>query len=322
MTEFIRTPESNFAGLDDFPYEPHYHQWHDLRMHYVDEGPRDAPVMLLTHGMPTWAYLYRSMIPRLVAAGYRCIAPDHMGFGRSDKPTDAHWYTIARHTEVLTSLLVALDLKNITLVCQDWGGPTGLAQAAMMPERFERLTIMNTWLHHAEFEYSPAIRNWNRNWHDGGLFCRETPDVGLLLLISAGLLDRDAMVKGIVEGVKPELEGTAAQMYRGFAAPFAGLADGAYNGLRRFPLSICFDNYHGGNGAAQTMHYRSLLEWPKPVHFIWGCQDDVFTQAWGETWARQMGDASFDGLADAGHFLQNTHGAMVVEKLLARIAGE
>ena len=91
-------------------------------MHYVDEGPKDGPVMLLLHGMPTWGYLYRDIIPILVQAGFRCIAPDHMGFGRSDKPTDLHWYTIARHIEILTSLIVDLDLRNMTLVCQDWGG--------------------------------------------------------------------------------------------------------------------------------------------------------------------------------------------------------
>ena len=139
MTEFVRTAEKNFADLPGFPYEPNYHGWQDLRMHYVDEGPKDAPVMLLLHGMPTWSYLYRDMIPELVAAGYRCIAPDHLGFGRSDKPTDIHWYTIARHTEILTSLIVDLDLQHVTLACQDWGGPTGLAQAATMPERFDHL---------------------------------------------------------------------------------------------------------------------------------------------------------------------------------------
>ena len=101
--------------------------------------------------MPDWAYLYRTLIPGLVDAGYRCIAPDHLGFGRSDKPTDPNWYSIARHTEVLTSLVTALDLDDITLVCQDWGGPIGLAQAAMMPERFSRLVIMNTWLHNPDF---------------------------------------------------------------------------------------------------------------------------------------------------------------------------
>ena len=144
VTEFLRSDDSHFDALDDWPYEPRYHQWKDMRVHYVDVGPADGPVMLLLHGMPTWGYLYRTMIPQLVEAGYRCIAPDHLGFGRSDKPTDANWYTIARHTEVLTSLITALDLSDITLVCQDWGGPIGLAQASTMPERFTRLIIMNT----------------------------------------------------------------------------------------------------------------------------------------------------------------------------------
>ena len=148
MTDSIRTPEENFDELKDFQFTPNYHQWQDLRMHYVDEGPSDGPVMLLLHGMPTWSYLYRDFIPALTEAGYRCIAPDHMGFGRSDKPTDIHWYTIARHTEILTTLITSLDLKDITLVCQDWGGPTGLAQAATMPERFSRLVIMNLSLIH------------------------------------------------------------------------------------------------------------------------------------------------------------------------------
>ena len=100
MTDFVRTDDAHFDALTDWDYEPRYHQWKDLRVHYIDEGPADGPVMLLLHGMPTWAYLYRTMIPGLVDAGYRCIAPDHLGFGRSDKPTDPHWYSIARHTEV------------------------------------------------------------------------------------------------------------------------------------------------------------------------------------------------------------------------------
>ncbi|MEM7097804.1 MAG: alpha/beta fold hydrolase, partial [Pseudomonadota bacterium] len=188
MTEFVRTADENFAGLVGFDYKPNYHQWQDLRMHYIDEGPADGPVMLLLHGMPTWSFLYRDMIPGLVDAGFRCIAPDHIGFGRSDKPTDIHWYTIARHTEILNSLIVTLNLNNITLVCQDWGGPTGLAQAAMMPERFDHLVIMNTWLHHPGYEYSAAIKDWNLNWQEGGRFCVAEPDLGLLLVMSAGLM--------------------------------------------------------------------------------------------------------------------------------------
>ncbi len=319
MTEFIRTPDENFVGLADFDYVPRYHDWQDLRMHYIDEGPLDGPVMLLLHGMPTWSFLYRDMIPGLVAAGYRCIAPDHMGFGRSDKPTDPHWYTIARHTEILTSLITGLDLRDVTLVCQDWGGPIGLAQAAMMPERFERLVILNTWLHHPEFVYTDAIRNWIRNWNEGGLFARPTPEVGLLLVVSGGLAPREVVFPALLAGTAPELEGRAADVYRGYAAPHRGLPDEAFNGLRRFPLSIPLVAYDQGNGAAQTHHYRTLLQWDKPVHFVWGGADDVFDETWGRTWSTQMG-ATFDLVPDAGHFLQDSHGERVVELMLGRIA--
>jgi len=317
MTDFVRTPDENFEGLKDFSFQPNYHQWQDLRMHYLDEGPKDGPVMLLMHGMPTWSYLYRDMIPPLVAAGYRCIAPDHMGFGRSDKPTDIHWYTIARHTEILTTLITNLDLKNITLVCQDWGGPTGLAQAATMPERFVRLVIMNTWLHHPEFEYSDGIRNWNTNWHEGGHFCREKPNLGLLMAMSAGLLNPADAIGGIREGTVPEMSEDAQAMYEAYTAPVKGLPDEAYNGWRRFPLSIPLDSYDNGNAAAQTYHYKTLLRWDKKVDFIWGCTDDVFNEAWGRKWAGQM-NASFDAIPDAGHFLQNTHGKQVAEFILQR----
>jgi len=321
MTDSVRTPDDNFADLADFPYEPHYHTWQDLRVHYIDEGPTDGPVMLLLHGMPTWAYLYRDIIPVLVKAGYRCIAPDHAGFGRSDKPTDIYWYTIARHTEILTSLITALDLRDVTLMCQDWGGPTGLAQAVYMPERFTRLCIMNTWLHHPEFEYSEAIRNWNRNWHEGGRFHIERPDVALLLVLSAGLAGPDVVFPALAAGKPPSLSSKGADVYNGFAAPYRGLDDAAFNGFRRFPLSIPLDSYDNGNAAAQTHHYETLLQWAKPVHFIWGCADDVFTETWGRTWAARM-NASFDPIAKAGHFLQNTHGVEVAELLLERISAE
>jgi haloalkane dehalogenase len=316
MTDFLRTPEENFIDLPDFPYQPKYHQWQDLRMHYLDEGPKDGPVILLLHGMPTWAFLYRHMIPGLVAAGYRCIAPDHMGFGRSDKPTDIHWYTIARHTEILTSLITALDLQRITLVCQDWGGPTGLAQAAMMPERFDHLVIMNTWLHHTSYEYSEGIRNWNAGWHEGGTFDLRQPELGLLLVLSGGLAGPEVIIPAITQGRDPGLTGIAADVYKGFSAPFRGLPDEGYNGARRFPLSIPLDSPDNGNAEAQNLHYRTLLDWKKGVQFIWGCADDVFTEAWGKDWAARM-NARFEGLADAGHFLQNTHGEKVVELILA-----
>jgi haloalkane dehalogenase len=321
MTDFLRTPDANFEGLADYPFKPNYHTWHDLRMHYLDEGPADGPVMLLLHGMPTWSYLYRDVIPAMTKAGYRCIAPDHMGFGRSDKPVDENWYTIARHTEILTSLINALDLRDITLVCQDWGGPTGLAQPVFMPERFTRLVIMNTWLHHPDYEYSDAIRNWNRNWHPGGNFHREKPDMGLLMTMASRLVAPDVAIPAIMNGETPKLEGKALDMYTAYHAPIRDMPDEAYNGLRRFPLSICFDNHEGGNGSVQTHCYRTLLNWDKPAHFIWGCADDVFNEAWGRKWAGQM-NATFSPIKEAGHFLQNTHGAELAEILLKRISEE
>ncbi len=148
-----------------------------LRTHYLDEGPRGGPVALLLHGEPTWSYLYRRMIPGLVAAGYRCVAPDHIGFGRSDKVLDDRWYVIGAHVERLRGLIERLDLREVTLFVQDWGGPIGLINATETPDRFARLVILNTWLHHDGFDYTPAIRRWRAaatdplwlNWTEGNL---------------------------------------------------------------------------------------------------------------------------------------------------------
>jgi len=317
MTDYIRTDDAHFDALTDWPYEPRYHRWKDLRVHYIDEGPNDGPVALLVHGMPTWAYLYRTMIPALVDAGYRCIAPDHLGFGRSDKPTDANWYSIARHTEVLTSLITELDLTDITLFCQDWGGPTGLAQAVTMPDRFERLVIMNTWLHHDGYEYSEGITHWIDGWHEGGRYHHERPRLALLLMISAGIIGPEEYFAAMADEDEPVFEGDAATMYDGFAAPFRGLPDEGFNAARWFPLSIPHNDFHSGNGAAQELHYRLLLGCDMPVHFVWGGADGIFTEPWGRTWAQRM-NAPIDVLDDANHFLQNTHGPQIVEQVLSR----
>jgi haloalkane dehalogenase len=321
VTDFVRPSDARFDGLADWPYEPHDHMWAHLRMRYVDEGPRDAPVMLLLHGMPTWSYLYRTMIPRFADAGYRCVAPDHLGFGRSDKPTDPAWYSIARHTEVLASLVEVLDLHDVTLVCQDWGGPIGLAQPATTPQRFARLVIMNTWLHHPGYEYSQGIRDWIAMWQPGGLFDRERPDVAGVPLFSGELAPMDELVAAATDGREPTLDGDAARNYAAWAAPFRGLGDEAFHGARAFPLSIPLVDPDRGNATAQTNHYQSLLDWPTPVHFVWGGADPVFTVDQGRAWAEAMG-ASFDVLGDANHFLQNTHGEEVAGIVLDRIGAE
>lgn len=147
--DILRTPDEAFAAIDDFPFAPNYADIVDaasgqaLRVHYIDEGPRDAPVVLMMHGEPSWCYLYRHMIGPVVAAGYRVVAPDLIGFGRSDKPAATGDYSYARHVAWMTSWIEALDLDRITLACQDWGSLIGLRLVAAMPERFSGVVLSN-----------------------------------------------------------------------------------------------------------------------------------------------------------------------------------
>ena len=145
----LRTPDSAFAAIRDFPFAPHYVEIADpgdgtpLRIHYVDEGPRDAPVVLMMHGEPSWCYLYRHMIGPVVAAGFRVIAPDLIGFGKSDKPARKSDYSYARHVGWMRQWVEALDLSRMTLVCQDWGSLIGLRLVAEMPDRFASVVLSN-----------------------------------------------------------------------------------------------------------------------------------------------------------------------------------
>ena len=321
----LRTPDSNFFELQNFPYAPNYFDIDGLRMHYVDEGPKDAPVALLMHGMPTWSYLYRNMIPQLRAAGYRCVAPDHIGFGRSDKVTDPDWYNIARHTANITRLVTHLDLNNITLFVQDWGGPTGLAQYATTPERFSRLVIMNTWLHHAEYEYSPGIQNWITQNLPGGIFRDNVPSKtnwGTLMAISSGRISAADSLYVELGGGTPDYNSDATKVKYAYDAPFAGLGDEAVTGPRRFPLSIPFHDPMSGNAVEQEKHFAIVNSTHLPVHFIWGDADNVFTIEWGKKWHSLIPGSTFDVMEGAGHFLQDSHGPQIVEAFLSRIANE
>ena len=141
--EYVRTPDRCFANLPDFPYEPRYVEIDGLRVHYVDEGPRDGATILLLHGQPDWAYLYRKMIPILVGAGHRVIAPDMIGMGRSDKPTHIDTHTVCQHVAWLWEMIETLDLRDITLFCQDWGSAIGLRTAAEHQDRFARIMVSN-----------------------------------------------------------------------------------------------------------------------------------------------------------------------------------
>ena len=321
----LRTPDSNFSELDNFPYTPNYFDIDGVRMHFVDEGPKDAPVALLMHGMPTWSYLYRNMIPHLRAAGYRCVAPDHIGFGRSDKVTDPQWYNIARHTANITRLVTHLNLNNITLFVQDWGGPTGLAQYATMPERISRLVIMNTWLHHAEYEYSPGIQNWITQNLPGGIFRDNIPEKfnwGTLMAMSTGRVTPQESLLVELNGGTPTYSPEAAAVKYGYDAPFAGLGDEGVTGPRRFPLSIPVHDAIAGNAVEQEKHFAIVNSTTLPVHFIWGDSDNVFTLDWGKKWHSLIPHSTLDVMEGAAHFLQDSHGPQIVEAFLSRIANE
>jgi haloalkane dehalogenase len=144
VPEFVRTPEDAFAGLPDFPFDPHYREVEDLRLAHIDEG--EGPPVLFMHGEPTWSFLWRHLIGPVCDAGYRAIAPDMVGFGRSDKPVDIGWYSYDRHVAYAATILEHLDLRGATIVVHDWGGPIGLRLAVEHPDRIERIVILNTGL--------------------------------------------------------------------------------------------------------------------------------------------------------------------------------
>src|SRR5258708_4930956 len=212
MPEILRTPDNCFANLPVFPFQPHYVDdlpgYAGIRIHYLDEGPSNANhVFLCLHGQPTWSYLYRKMIPVFVAAGHRAVAPDFIGFGRSDKPSEESIYTFTFHREMLLRFIERLDLRNITLVCQDWGGLLGLTLPMEMPTRFQRLLVMNTSLATGDMPLGKGFLEW-REW------VARNPDMNV-----AGLMGRSC----------PQL---SAEERAAYGAPFPA---SRYNsGARRF----------------------------------------------------------------------------------------
>lgn len=175
-----RTPEERFAGLPDFPFAAHYHTLSGgLRVHYLDEGPRDGPVVLLLHGEPTWCYLYRHMIPLLTARGFRVLAPDLIGFGRSDKPLGRQSYSYSGQVAWMREWIEALDLSGITLGCQDWGSLIGLRLVAELPDRFAGVTLSNGGLPEGQpapraFAIWRAFSRWSPLFPIGGIVKRGT----------------------------------------------------------------------------------------------------------------------------------------------------
>lgn len=178
----LRTPDDRFVGLPDFPFEPHYGTVADgtLRVHYLDEGPRDAAPVLLLHGEPSWCFLYRHMIPLLVAAGHRVVAPDLVGFGRSDKPTEQSDYTFGRHVDWMAELLFdQLDLRDITFFGQDWGGLVGLRLVGAAPDRYARVVVGNTGLPTGDNPPNKAFLAWQN-------FSQTSPQFPIGMIVNGG----------------------------------------------------------------------------------------------------------------------------------------
>ncbi len=179
--KLLRTPDDRFADLRDYPFEPHYVEVDGVRIHYVDHGPPGGQLVLLLHGEPSWSYLYRHMIPLFADAGHRAIAPDLVGFGRSDKPAATEDYTYQRHVDWMEGFLLALDLTAVTLVCQDWGGLIGLRLVAAHPDRFARVVAANTFLPSGREPVSQAFLAWRK-------YSQEAPDFDCGRIVNGGTL--------------------------------------------------------------------------------------------------------------------------------------
>jgi haloalkane dehalogenase len=250
--DITRTPDARFANLPGYPFAPHYatlRGFADLRMHYLDEGPRDtADVFLCLHGQPTWSYLYRRMIPLLVKAGHRVVAPDFFGFGKSDKPVDEAVYTFDFHRNSLLAFVAALDLRRITLVCQDWGGLLGLTLPMAMSDRFDRLLAMNTMLATGDVSLSEGFLAW-RKWNNAN------PDMAI-----GRLLKRSC----------PQLSDAEAAAYD---APYPDV--GSKAGVRRFPNLV--PDRPDAPGAALSRSARDWwqTEWHGKSFMVVGAADPV-----------------------------------------------
>jgi haloalkane dehalogenase len=277
-----RTPDERFGSLPDFPWEPRYHDWDGLRLARIDEG--DGRPVLFVHGEPTWSFLWRHVIPPVLEAGFRCIAPDLPGFGRSDKPTDVGWYSYDRHTEVLRALVEALDLRDATIVVHDWGGPIGLRAAVELAERFDRLVILDTGLFTGRQQMSEA-------WMAFRDFVERTEDLPVSMLVRGACAN------------DPGDEVAAA-----YDAPFPDPASKA--GARAFPLIIPLQPDDEG-GAAGRRVLTALHEDTRPTLMLWADGDPVLPLETGRRFAQAIGRDEPEVIENASHFLQEDAGPRI-----------
>ena len=298
---FLRTPDDRFVDLPDFPFAPHYLDVADgegggLRVHYLDEGPSEAPPVLLLHGEPSWSFLYRHMIPVLVSAGHRCVVPDLVGFGRSDKPTAQDDYTYARHVGWMREALFdRLDLHDITLFGQDWGGLIGLRLVGEHPERFARVVVGNTGLPTGDRPPNEAFLAWQR-------FSRESPTFP---------------IGGIVNGgCTTDL---AAEVIAAYDAPFP---DDTYTaGARRFP-SLVPSSPDDPAAPANEAAWETLRRFDRPFLCAFSDRDPI-TRGGQRAFLDQVPGAAGQAhttIEGAGHFLQEDAGPRLAQVIVDFIA--
>ncbi len=294
--DVLRTPDERFAGLPDFPFEPHYVDIDSgagstLRMHYLDEGPSDGEVVLLLHGEPSWSYLYRKMIPVLVDAGLRAVAIDLVGFGRSDKPTERGDYTYEAHTDWTWAAIEAIGLTDVTLVCQDWGGLIGLRLVAEQPDRFARVVAANTMLPTGDHHPGEAFLAWQK-------FSQEVP------VFPAGQILNGATVSTLT----PEV-------IAAYDAPFPD--DSYLAGARQFPMLVPTSP---DDPAAQRNReaWDALGRFERP--FLCAFSDsDPITGAAEPVLRKHVRGAEGQNhvtIVDAGHFLQEDKGRELAEAVV------
>ena len=286
--DFLRTPDDRFDNLPGYPFEPNYVSVPDgdggeLHMHYVDEGPADGEVVLCLHGEPSWSYLYRKMIPIFVDAGYRAIAPDLCGFGRSDKPASRDNYTYASHMAWLTAFVETLDLTGITLVCQDWGGLLGLRLVGEQPERFARIAAANTFLPTGDNPPGEAFLAWQT-------FSQETPVFKVGNIVNGGCVSD-----------------LSDEIVAAYDAPFP---DETYKeGARQFPLLVPTSPDNPASEANRAA-WEVLKKWDKPVLTAFSDSDRI--TAGGDLELQSLipgtNGQPHTTIVGGGHFLQEDQG--------------
>lgn len=298
--DYVRTPDARFENLPDYPFAPNYLDIGDteggaLRVHYLDEGPADAAPILVMHGEPTWSYLYRHMIPIFSAAGQRVIAPDLIGFGRSDKPTQKSDYTYERHVTWMGEWITKLDLREVNLVCQDWGGLIGLRLVAAMPDRFARVVVANTALPTGDQPMGEAFRAWRE-------FSQTVPNFNSGRIVHGGTVSK-----------------LTPQEVEAYNAPFPD--DTYLAGARQFPMLVP-DTPDNPSSEANREAWKALRALNTPFLTAFGAEDKIMAGV-DKVFQKLIpgaADQAHTILPEAGHFIQEDVGPELAKVTLDFIA--